>query len=78
MSGQADVVIADLPKNAAETIRVRRTTFNGIELLDARVWTVPAVPGDEGKPTKKGLCLRPETWAELVEVIARETGGGED
>ena len=78
MSTQADAVIAEAPKNAAETIRVRRTTFNGIELVDARVWTKPAVPGEEGKPTKKGLALRPETWAELVEVIRRETGGAGD
>jgi len=59
---------------------VRHTTFNGIDLLDARVWTLPLVPGGESRPTKKGLSLRPETWAALVHVLrnalaAEEIGG---
>ena len=77
VSRQAEL-IAEVPKNRTEVIRVQRTTFRRMPLVDARVWTVPAVPGDEGKPTKKGLTLRPETWAELVEIIRRETGGSED
>jgi len=78
VSDQADAVIAELPGNATEAIRVRPTTFNGIDFVDAGVWTVPAVPGEESKPTKKGLALRPATWAELAEVIRRETGGAGD
>jgi hypothetical protein len=67
--GQGDELIAEVPKNSREVLRVQRTTFNGIGLLDVRVWTVPLVPGDEGRPTKKGLTLRPETWAELVVAL---------
>lgn len=72
-------VIAEVRKNSAEVIRVQHVTFNGVKLLDARVWTVPMAPGGEGKPTKKGLSLRPETWAELVAVveIALEGADGE-
>lgn len=71
MSGQAigEEIIAEVRKNSTEIIRVRRTEFNGIDLLDVRVWTAPQVPGGESRPTKKGLTLRPETWAELVAVL---------
>lgn len=71
MNGQAtgEEILAEVQKNATETIRVRRTEFNGIDLLDVRVWTVAQVPGGEHVPTKKGLTLRPETWAELVGVL---------
>ena len=64
MTAAADVadVLAEVPKNSRELVRLRRTEFNGVDLLDARVWTVPAVPGGDSIPTKKGLTLRPETW----------------
>jgi hypothetical protein len=35
VSEQADVVTAEAPKNAREVVRVRRTTYNGLALLDA-------------------------------------------
>ena len=74
-----EITLAEVQKNATEIIRVRHTTFNGIDLLDARVWTVPQVPGGESRPTRKGLTLRPETWAELVDALrnalASEIGG---
>lgn len=62
-------IIAEVAKNQSEILRVQRTRFNGVDLLDVRVWTVPQVPGGESRPTKKGLTLRPETWAELVAVL---------
>ena len=62
-------LLAEVEKNDREVIRVQRTSFKGIDLVDARVWTVPAIPGAESKPTKKGLTLRPETWAELTAAL---------
>lgn len=67
-------IIATVRKNSSEELRIARTEFNGIDLLDVRVWTVPAVPGQEGNPTRKGLTLRPETWAELLPYIAQAVG----
>lgn len=55
-------------KNATEAVVVRPTEFNGIALVDARVWIADA-QGKPETPTKKGLCLRPETWRELLPVI---------
>ena len=63
------VVIA---KNAREELHIELTVFNGIDLVDVRFFTKPAVPGDEGKPTKKGLTLRPGTWREVLEALQRE------
>lgn len=75
-------VIAEVRKNSREVVRLRRTSFKGVELLDARVWTVPAVPGEESKPTHKGLSLRPATWRALVaaleEAMAEEPDAEED
>ena len=70
-------LIAELPKNQREVVRLRRTEYNGVDLVDARVWTVPIVPGDEYTPTKKGLTLRPETWAELLGALKIALGDGD-
>ena len=67
-------LLAEVEKNDREVIRVQRTSFKGIDLVDARVWTVPAIPGGESKPTRKGLTLRPETWAELTEALRQALG----
>ena len=60
-------VVAEVRKNASETIRVRPTEYNGAELVDVRVWYESAT--GEMKPTKKGLTLRPEMWQELLPEI---------
>ena len=70
-------LIAELPKNQREVVRLRRTEYNGVDLVDARVWTVPVVPGGEYTPTKKGLTLRPETWAELLGALKIALGDGD-
>jgi len=43
VSGQVtgEKILAEVQKNATEIIRVRRTEFNGVDLLDVRVWTAP-------------------------------------
>lgn len=69
-------LIAELPKNQREVVRLRRTEYNGVALVDARVWAVPVVPGGEYTPTKKGLTLRPETWADLLEALKIALGDG--
>ena len=76
----------EIRKNVSEVVRVQPTVFNGIDLIDARVWTEG--PTGEKKPTKKGLCLRPEVWPEVIAAIqgllpcgapqAKLTTGGED
>ena len=59
--------IAEVRKNDSETILVTWTETNGCDLLDVRVWYEAA--DGELKPSRKGLTLRPETWAELLPII---------
>ena len=66
-------LIGEVPKNATEIIRVQRTEYNGVDLIDVRVWTSTVDPAD-AKPTKKGLTLRPETWRALLKVIEPQLG----
>ena len=65
---RGDPMETEIRKNATETIRVERTEYQGKDLVDVRVW-VEGVAGGEAKPTKKELCLRPETWRELLPAI---------
>jgi len=69
-------VIAEVPKNSREVVRVRRTEYNGVPVVDVRVWTVPVAPGGDSNPTKKGLALRPATWTELVGALKIALGEG--
>lgn len=58
----------EVVKNASETLRVERTEYNGHDLLAIRVFT--GRPGDPaGRPTKKGLTLRPQTWREVLPAL---------
>lgn len=76
MSEQGEL-IAEVRKNTREVVRLQRTSFRGVPLLDARVWTVPLTPNETSVPTRKGLTLRPGTCAELASAILRETASDE-
>lgn len=81
MPNADDVILAEVDKNAREVLRVTSTTYEGIALLDVRCWTKPTTPtADDGKPTKKGLSLRPGLWAQLLpvlqEALQADGGGG--
>jgi len=66
-----ETMIAELPKNASEVVRVERVNYRGHDLIDARVWLRSVVPGDEPRRTRKGLCLTPALWRELLPMIAQ-------
>ena len=65
----------EIRKNAAEVIIIKPTVYEGIELIDARVWSVEA-DGEKKLPTK-GLCLRPATWPEVVAASQGLLHGGQ-
>ena len=69
MATDVSTDVVGLRKNAAEVLRVQRTVFNDMELLDVRVYLTRAT-GEE-IPTRKGLSLRPELWRELLPLIER-------
>jgi len=64
MSDTAEIVLAEMPKNAAETIRILATEFNGHELADIRVWAKQGTT-----PTKKGLVIRRAQIPGLIEAL---------
>ena len=49
----------EVTKNQTEIIRIEAKSFNGRDVIDARVF-YEAEPGVH-KPTRKGLCLQPRT-----------------
>ncbi|MBP6963696.1 MAG: transcriptional coactivator p15/PC4 family protein [Armatimonadetes bacterium] len=61
--------LASIPKNAKERIVVSDAEYNGIELVDIRVY----FQADDGEwhPTKKGVSLR---WALFGELLAALNG----
>ena len=65
----------EIRKNASEVIIVKPTVYQDIELIDCRVWSVD--PTGEKHPTKKGLCLRPATWPEVLAAVQSFLSCGE-
>ena len=66
-------MIGEIRKNSREVVRVQPTEYGGHQLVDCRVWIVDTTDGQE-TPTKKGLCLRPEQWRELVPLLQAAVG----
>lgn len=59
-------VIATLPKNAHEVVKVELTEFNGHDLAGIRVWTRTT-----DKPTQKGVTVAVAMLPGLVEALTR-------
>lgn len=73
----APPAVAEVRKNATETLLVRWTEYNGQQLLDVRSFVEKAGTG-ELVPTRKGLTLRPETWQELLQALTDALAEGGD
>jgi len=65
-------LIGEFYKNSQEIVRVYSYQWNGKDLIDARVWVLKdaADPGS-AQPTKKGLCIRPDTLPELIDILQK-------
>lgn len=66
----ADHIIARLPKNGREEVRVFLTEFSGRPLVAARVFFRPQ-GGGEMRPGKSGLNLRVAMLPALIEALAK-------
>jgi cation transport regulator ChaB len=60
-------IIADIPKNTREVLRVELDEFSGRQLISARTWYRD---GDDLKPTAKGLSIDIKHLSALREAIA--------
>ena len=64
-----DELCYEIRKNSFSVIRARRTSYEGNELLDLRVWSEDM--NKNASPTKQGISLQFERLPELVEVLQR-------
>lgn len=63
-----DELIATIPKNKLEEVRVGIDEFKGHDLVSMRVWADP-YGGDERVPTKKGLSVRVQLLPDLITAL---------
>ncbi len=80
MSAPADEcrVIAEIPKNRRETIRVTRESYRGYAFVQLRVW-FKAEDG-EFRPGKSGIAIAPDKLDAAIAALqaARLNMAGED
>ena len=63
-----ETIVAIIPKNSMDDIRVRWSEYKGYRYLDIRIFT--EIDGKDGKtPTKKGVTLRPDLIPELMKAL---------
>ena len=65
-----DVLIARLPKNGREELRVSLTEFHGKPLCATRVFFRPEGGGDM-RPSKSGLNLRVQMLPSLIDSLQK-------
>lgn len=63
----ADTVIATIPKNSREEVRISLSEFRGVDLINLRIW-FDAKDGDK-RPSKDGLALRLEKLPDLIQAL---------
>jgi hypothetical protein len=68
-----ETIVAIIPKNALDDIRVRWSEYKGHRYLDIRVFT--EIEGKADKvPTKKGVALRRDLIPELMKALESAQG----
>ena len=68
MSEDVGEVVAIVPKNTREEVRVCLSEFRGVELVDVRVFT-DSDKSPERRATPKGVSLKLERLPELIEAL---------
>jgi hypothetical protein len=64
-------LIAIVPKNSIEDVRISLNRFNGHDLVDVRTFTEPRTGRGERIPTKAGVSLRIEALPALITALVR-------
>ncbi len=64
-----DELIATIPKNATEEVRVNLSEYRGSHLVSIRVYANYKSPLDERTPTKKGVALNVKKLPELIVAL---------
>jgi hypothetical protein len=67
MASTEPEILAEIPKNDRESIRVTKDVYKGKDYIDVRVYYFDAQR--ELKPTRKGVKLVPEVWKAVREAL---------
>ena len=64
-----EALVARIAKNPTEEVRISLTSYRGHDLVDIRVF----FQDDQGewRPTKRGVSLSVDSFAELREAVAK-------
>jgi hypothetical protein len=69
-AGQRPIVVAELPKNRRETLRVALDRYGGMDLIDIRVCVELTAACHVQTPTKKGVSLNIAQLPALRQALA--------
>lgn len=64
------VLIHEMRKNSLEHVRVSLTEYNGVQLVDARIFYRKHETGDM-LPSQKGVCLKLDRLDELIDALQK-------
>jgi len=67
-------ILARVRKNNTAEIRVTRETYMGRQVVNIRVWCVPA-DGGELVPSRKGLTFDASKWRDLLAQLNNQELG---
>jgi hypothetical protein len=65
----APITVKVLEKNARERVRISLDRYRGVDLIDVRVTVELSSSSGTWVPTAKGLSLRIEQLADLIEAL---------
>lgn len=65
------IVIAVLPKNRREALRIALDHYRGTDLVDLRVVVELSETSGLATPTRKGLAVRVEMLPDLIAALAQ-------
>lgn len=63
--------VACLTKNSREDVRIALTEFQGLKLVDLRIYAFLSGENGTKYPTKKGLSLRVERLPALIKALRK-------
>jgi hypothetical protein len=73
-AGQTDPAVEDrlvavIPKNKVEELRVSLPRFKGVELIDVRTFAQFGSGEEAKRPTRKGITLKIEHLPQLIDAL---------
>jgi hypothetical protein len=61
-------LIATIPRNSRDEIRIELGEYKGHEFVSVRIWT-KSHDSEDVVPTKKGITVKPDQLAELITAL---------